>query len=800
MLLAEQLKASGVPAFPCWARFDEAKQRWTKGPAVPKGESWMLTAHRPFADPILDWSSGVIGVPIPPGVVVFDLDKYKGVTRQQVEAFLGVALPWDQAFIQNTIGGGEHYAFRCSWECKQGDSLGVPGFDTRSAGRGFICSGNGYSPIGFGVFALAHTGSLPELPAQCRATLERHDVAPVDHQPAPPPTEEERDDAQIIAALHHIDPGCSRAEWVRIGLALRHYYTDDEPAGIAIFDRWSSGEFWKNGTPENYVPEHIPGQWSSFKPEGATTAATLFYRAIQAGWQPPATFDTAAAFGPGAASPDAFKALAERVRESGGDIVQTATIVDEIRNAGCNVLQVALLAAELKNSLKDAGIKDAQVGKLVDSLLAVRSTTLNHPGTAPEPGQILDDNTPLHPSIWAPMQTKGKELKPKGTLRNFEIMLQAYGVSIEFDEIRKTIRMQGPTMPGRGVLQDEAALAYLDSLAALNEYPKDAVRTMIMPVANRCTINPVARWVGEQPWDGQDHVGQLWQQIQLEDGEDAEFCEVLFRKWLRGAYGIGVGFFERWEFAIVLIDPNGGAGKTRFFSTFCPPDLQTDSVILDTGNKDSIKMAISYWLTELGELDGTFSRSESARIKAFLSLRKDEMRLPYGRAYLEYPRRTAFWASVNETHFLIDPSDNRRFWGIRITGANHKHNVNMQQVWAQAAAELHAGEMAHLTPQEDQHLRYRNEAFRTGSPVADALGSLSLTHTDDPDDHFTVSEILAAAGVGRANKADLNEAARWLRRSGFRETKRKGRRGFTLSYEAKTTAAAFKPTVVGGAS
>lgn len=794
---ADQLRAAGVAVFPCWARYNEQRGRWDKGPAVPQGVSWLTVALNPQDYPALNWSSGVLGLPIPNGVVVLDLDLYKGVTRAAVEQFLGCALPWDAACIQRTIGGGEHYAFRCSWPVRQGDSIGMPGLDTRAAGRGFICSGEGYTPVNFGAFAFSNVSALPELPDAARPALERRDDTP-----APPPVQETatRDDEQVAEALRHIDPGCSRSEWRDVGFALKALYQDDDPAGYWLFEQWSAGEFWPDGAPDNYVLDgkgSVADQWPTFKADGMVRPATLFYKAIQAGWRPPAGFDTAGAFGQGAAELDVFEGLVVRVRESGGDVLQVPSIVDEIQAAGCSALQVALLAAELKTALRDAGIRDNQLGKVVDTLLGAGPSPMQHEGATPEPGQFLNSDTPLHPSAWAPMQTKGKSLTPKGTLRNFEIMLQTYGVTIEFDEVRKTLRMRGPGMPGQGVLHEEAVLAYLDSLANLNEYPVNSVRTMIMPVANQHTVNPVRDWVESSPWDGTDHVGALWSQIQLAPDEDAEFCETLFRKWLRGAYGIGTGHLDRWEFAIVLIDPNGGAGKTRFFSTLCPAELQTDSVILDPGNKDSVKLAISYWLTELGELDGTFNRSDLARIKAFMSLRRDEMRLPYGRAYLEYPRRTALWASVNETHFLVDPSDNRRFWGMQVHYANHQHGVNSQQVWAQAAAEFHAGAEAHLTPQENQILVGRNEMFRTGSAVADAIGRLDLSPGEGAETLRSVSEILALAGVGRPTKADLNEAARLLRRRNLQEGRRGGRRGFFVTIE-EPNASAFKPAVVGG--
>lgn len=793
MMLAEQLRLAGVPTFPCWARYDHARHRWSKGPAVPRETSWLDVAGWPFNDPRLDWSSGVVGVPIPRGVVILDLDLYKGVTREAVEQLLGCRLPWDAALVQTTIGGGHHYAFGVEWDVRQGDSLGVPGFDTRVAGKGFICSGNGYTPNGFGLFALAYPASLPRLPDACRTVLEAVKAAPREVAPA---VEGDRDVDQLISALRHINPGGARADWLRVGLALRNFFKDDEAAGLDVFDRWSAGEWWPGGTPENYVAEHIPGQWASFKPDGDTTAATLFYKAMQGGWNPPARFiDTAAAFGASTVTAERFEELLERVIESGGDTRQTQAIVDEIRAAGCNALQVALLAAELKIALKEAGIKDTRVAQHIDGLLSSSSAAPPRmlPGKLPEAaGGILDPDTPLHPTAWAPLQTKGKDMKPKGTTRNFEIMLQAYGVRVTFDEIGKRIDITGPSVPGGGVLHEEAALAYLDSLSNLNDYPVAAAKGAIMPMANQNTVNPVREWVASAPWDGQDHVGALFREMQLSESEDPRFCEVLFRKWMRGAYSIGTGTIRRWEHVIVLMDPFGGAGKTRFFSTLCPPELRTDSVILDADNKDSIKMAVSYWLTELGELDGTFDRSASHKLKAFLSLEKDEMRLAYGRTYLKYPRRTAFFASVNEVNFLRDPSNNRRFWAMEVVRANHLHTVNVQQAWAQAAAECAAGYEVFLNPQEMQLLVARNEGFRGGSRIADRLARAGLVEGTSAD-HKTLTEVLELAGVGNPTKADLDECGRWLRRVGIHQVKVRGVRGYNVVIAPATAAAFMSP-------
>ncbi|RUM53253.1 MAG: virulence-associated E family protein, partial [Methylococcus sp.] len=50
---------------------------------------------------------------------------------------------------------------------------------------------------------------------------------------------------------------------------------------------------------------------------------------------------------------------------------------------------------------------------------------------------------------------------------------------------------------------------------------------------------------------------------------------------------------------------------------------------LSLGNKDTEIKAISYWITELGELDSTFKQSDISKLKAFTRKTDDVIRLPY---------------------------------------------------------------------------------------------------------------------------------------------------------------------------
>lgn len=358
MQLAEQLYAAGVAVFPC---------RDNKVPAVNKGESWKDYAALPPNNH--QWPSALVGVPIPDGCVVIDLDTYKGVTRESVNDLLGCVLPWDAALIQLTQQGGQHYAFSVDWPVRFGSSIGVKGLDTRTAGKGYICTGLPYyQPQGFGIFALAYPASLPQLPDQCRAVLEHTATTPAERVDLPTG---EKEIEHLIAALRHIDPECNRREWVKIGLALRSYFHDDEAEGYSMFDRWSAGEYWPKGMPSNYNAEDMVHQWSSFKPEGATAIGSLFYEALAGGWVPPATFDTAGAFGGDgpAASTETFNDLLKRITESGTDVSQTEQIVDEIVEEQCNAFQRDLLTLSLKAALKEAKVLDKALSDRLDRML-----------------------------------------------------------------------------------------------------------------------------------------------------------------------------------------------------------------------------------------------------------------------------------------------------------------------------------------------------------------------------------------------------------------------------------------------
>lgn len=233
-----------------------------KTPAVPEGTSW-----RDYKGLV---KTKLTGVMIPQGVVVLDIDLYKGVTLEQVDAALGVALDWDNSELQDTRSGGRHYVFKLPGgvEVVNGsDLLGVVGFDSRAAGKGYIATGEGYEPLCFlhssVVEALHDVDSWPMLPMAAAerlrvgAEVSGEDLDDLESAIAAKPLElRESEVSAYMSALTEAHAECSDT-WLRVGMALYHQFSGSEE-GWEWFDEFS------RKCPSKYDARTNRRRWESF--------------------------------------------------------------------------------------------------------------------------------------------------------------------------------------------------------------------------------------------------------------------------------------------------------------------------------------------------------------------------------------------------------------------------------------------------------------------------------------------------------------------------------------------------------
>lgn len=263
------MKAFEVQAFPVRVRYDKAKEKWVKVPAVPKGEHWK---DHTFDTGNL-WEHDNYGLIIPDGVVVIDIDTHKGASTDAIDR----SLDWEAAFLQNTPSGGAHYGFRLPTGCtvRQGsDLLGIKGFDTRTAGKGWIASGDGYDGRAFELLG-GERASLPELAVQLCELL-GEGAAPVDAADcsddglleAVVAQPDDRITMEMLTALvKRIPASCAESidSWRDVGMAIAHQ-TEGSEEGWKLFDKWSKR------SPDNYDAAGNRAQWDNFVARSGKTS------------------------------------------------------------------------------------------------------------------------------------------------------------------------------------------------------------------------------------------------------------------------------------------------------------------------------------------------------------------------------------------------------------------------------------------------------------------------------------------------------------------------------------------------
>lgn len=373
--------------------------------------------------------------------------------------------------------------------------------------------------------------------------------------------------------------------------------------------------------------------------------------------------------------------------------------------------------------------------------------------------------------------------RPKGTIANLEALLAYAGISVKYDEIKKEGIIG---VPGREYCGDDvknATLGHILSLCAQWGFPSSNVDPFLSEVAARNVVNPVREWILSEPWDGIHRIGNVYDSVVEERGFPRAFKELLMRKWLVSAAAAAFhprGFHYR---GVLVLIGGQGIGKTTWFRNLAGRDeFFNEGIGLDPNDKDSLKRAISFWITELGELEGTFKRSDMSALKNFLTRSTDVLRMPWGRRMSEFQRRTVFGATVNQREILIDDTGNSRWWCIPVERMDMIDRRDMQQIWAEVYEDYYMRGTEDplgqwwLTKDEEAELARQNWQFEAPNPIEDLLTEGLNWELDRGFwREMTATDALIQAGfVGVPRPGDAMRAARVLRKLTGTTSKRSG--------------------------
>ena len=257
--------------------------------------------------------------------------------------------------------------------------------------------------------------------------------------------------------------------------------------------------------------------------------------------------------------------------------------------------------------------------------------------------------------------------------------------------------------------------------------------------------NPIDEYLFQcyDKWDGKDHIRALARTVPTANPHWADW----FYTWFLGMVDQWRGFTHRQygnSVAPLLISKQG-YNKSTFCRRLLPPELQwgySDNLILSEKRQVYQAMA-QFMVINLDEFNQISPQVQQGFLKNLIQLPTLKYKPPYGSHVMEFPRLASFIATSNMKDILSDPSGNRRFIGVELTGPiDVSVRPNYQQLFAQALSALNNGEKSYFDAQQVKLIMKSNSQFEIIQPI-DQYFQLyfELVEDEKEGDYLTAAEI-----------------------------------------------------------
>ncbi len=287
----------------------------------------------------------------------------------------------------------------------------------------------------------------------------------------------------------------------------------------------------------------------------------------------------------------------------------------------------------------------------------------------------------------------------------------------------------------------------------------------VQKIANGNRFHPVRDYLATLEWDGVPRLdGWLKRYLGAEGPET--YLSVVGRKTLVGMIKRVMEPGCKFDYVLIL-EGKQGCGKSTAVRWLSDPWFSDGQVnIMD---KDGVLTMRSVWVKELGELSG-MRKADVDTLKEFISRQTDRIRTPYGKLAEDFPRQCIFIGTTNSDHYLKDPTGNRRFWPVSVTGLRRKaFQRDRDQLLAEALGAYNLGERVYLETAEEEALATSEQWKRVWEDGwTDVIGRYLI---ENPKlKNFTVLSLFGSEGPlpeVRGSVHDQMRAAACLKTLGF---------------------------------
>lgn len=272
------------------------------------------------------------------------------------------------------------------------------------------------------------------------------------------------------------------------------------------------------------------------------------------------------------------------------------------------------------------------------------------------------------------------------------------------------------------------------------------------------TYNPVEDFLFKcaGKWDGKDYIRALARTVPT----DNPYWEDWFYTWFLAMVNQWRSYSHRkyGNSVAPLLISKQGYNKSTFCRSLVPPELQwgySDNLVLSE-KRQVLQAMCQALLLNLDEFNQISPQVQQGFLKNIIQLPSVKMKPPYGSHVQEFPRMASFIATSNMEDILSDPSGNRRFLGVELTGPIDVSQLpNYEQLYARALAALQAGEKTYFDAEQTKLIMASNRKFEVISPV-DQYFNLYFDLTDDAK----LGEYLTAAEIFQELKSHIGSSVK----------------------------------------
>ena len=289
-----------------------------------------------------------------------------------------------------------------------------------------------------------------------------------------------------------------------------------------------------------------------------------------------------------------------------------------------------------------------------------------------------------------------------------------YNTALGCTEIRKAGSNESFVPADERILNTIAIKARLDGI---NAWDKDIRRYTGSGFVK--VFNPVDDFLNSLRgrWDGKDHIKALADCVPNDNARWADWYHTWFLAMV--AQWMGLDTAHGNSVAPLLISRQGYR-KSTFCKRLLPEALQwgyNDNLVISE-KQNTLRAMTQSLLINIDEFNTLSAKTQDGFLKNVMQLANVKLRQPYCLQQVTLPRVASFIATANVSDVFSDPSGCRRFIAVTLTGPIRlPDRIDYEQLYAQAVAELEAGQRYWFDEADTQEIMANNMQYQQRTPA-----------------------------------------------------------------------------------